>query len=95
MHSFLTFTLAAGVAITTTSVVHAAGIPKNTAAGAKSLSSRQAPVSLANAGSSALDRTAFNRELTRLTDLISGSVGEDLVTEETSFGRKVGGTFIF
>ena len=95
MNSFLTFTLVAGVAITSTSLVHAAGAAKNTNAGAKSVSIGQGPVSLANTGASSLDRSAFNRELTRLTDLISGPVGDDLVTEGTSFGRKVGGTFIF
>ena len=71
MKGFLTFTLAAGVAITTTSIAHAAGVGKGSLKVDRSVSSQtQAPMSIVAMGGLTLDRAALNRELNRLSDLL-------------------------
>ena len=78
MRGFLTFTLAAGVAITTTSVVHAAGVGKGAMNGDRSTSNQvQAPMSLGAMGGLTLDRSALNRELGRLRTLLEPLVSDD------------------
>lgn len=78
MKGFLTFTLAAGVAITTTSVVQAAGVGKGALNGDRSASSNtSAPMSVGAMAGLTLDRTALNRELGRLRTLL-----EPLVSDE-------------
>ena len=96
MKNFLTFTLAAGVAITSTTIVHAAGVAKTgSAAKTSSSASRQAPAGTANAGAVYLDRNSFNRELTRLSDLLTGPNSDDLMSEEGVVGRKSTGAYTF
>ncbi len=71
MKGFLTFTLAAGVAITTTSIAQAAGVGKAALNADRVASTRtQAPMSIGALGGLTLDRVALNRELDRLTELI-------------------------
>ena len=76
MKGFLTFSLVAGVAITSTSVVHAAGIAKGAASVSKAPASAQGPMAMNSMGL-ALDRMALSRELTRLNDLLTVPEGLD------------------
>ena len=69
MKGILTFTLAAGVAISTTTVVHGAGLTKGVANVSKAPASAQAPQSITGLGM-ALDRQLLHRELSRLTELL-------------------------
>ena len=94
MKNFLTFTLAAGVAITSTTVVHGAGLSKPIVDAERTVS-RQSPAATANVGTGALDRASFNRELVRLSDLLIGQNSDDLVTEEVAVGRKSTGMYTF
>lgn len=79
MKGFLTFTLAAGVAITTTTVVQAAGVGKGAMNADRTISSQtQAPMSVGSMNGLSLDRSALNRELSRLNDLfVPSEVSED------------------
>ena len=70
MKGFLTFTLAAGVAMTTTSVVQAAGVAKGAANASKAPAAVQAPMSLGGMGLT-LDRMSLTRELDRLTSMLN------------------------
>ena len=77
MKGFLTFTLAAGVAITTTSIAQAAGIGKGPMNADRTASSQtQAPMSIGTMGGLTLDRMALNRELSRLSTLLEPMVGD-------------------
>jgi hypothetical protein len=69
MKGFLTFTLAAGVAISTTSVTQAAGV-KGAVNASKAPTSVQAPMSIGGMGLS-LDRMALSRELDRLNAMLN------------------------
>ena len=78
MKGFLTFTLAAGVAITTTTVVQAAGVGKGAMNADRTPSSQtQAPMSVGSMNGLTLDRSALNRELSRLNDLFVPTDGAD------------------
>jgi hypothetical protein len=95
MNTFISFTLAAGVAITSTSVATAAGTPKLSAA-QKSSVTRQAPVV---AGTVAFDRMAMNRELTRISEFLTAINGADagLLDDDAgvAVGKKVSPSFTF
>ena len=78
MKGFLTFTLAAGVAITTTSVVQAAGLGKGAMNVERtSTSQTQAPMSVGTMNGLQLDRSALNRELSRLSELLAPAGSEE------------------
>ncbi len=72
MKGFLTFTLAAGVAITTGSVAQAAGVTKGAASLSKAPVAVQAPMGLGSMGL-ALDRVSLTRELERLNQMLNPS----------------------
>lgn len=89
MKGFLTFTLAAGVAITTTSVSAAGAISKQAASASKAPQSTSAPSTLSGLGL-ALDRMSLRRELDRLNSLLSPiSEGDEEVAMPTL--QKTGG----
>jgi hypothetical protein len=69
MKGFLTFTLAAGVAITTTSV-SAGGNVSKVAVTSKTPQSASAPATMSGLGL-ALDRMSLHRELDRLNSLLT------------------------
>ncbi len=73
MKSVLTFTLAAGVAISTASVAYAEGAGRERAsnAGAKAPAASLAPASAGVLSGFVLDRIALNRELSKLEDDLS------------------------
>jgi hypothetical protein len=78
MKGFLTFTLAAGVAITTTSIAQAAGVGKGAMNADRTvLTQTQAPMSVGAMGGLILDRTALNRELSRLSELLAPVDGNE------------------
>ena len=80
MKGFLTFTLAAGVAITTTAVAQAVGVGKGAMNLDKTTSSQtQGPMSVGAMGGLSLDRAALNRELNRLTALLQPD--DELLTD--------------
>ena len=94
MKNLLSFTLAAGVAITTTSVAYGAGVQRAATNTQKNVSTRIAPAGVSS--SAILDRTSLNRELTRISDLLSP------VSDELGFGgdsvavtKKVSPSFTF
>ena len=77
MKGFLTFTLAAGVAITTTSIAQAAGVGKGALNADRAVSAQfQAPMSIGALGAFTLDRAALNRELDRLNSLLEPMDGD-------------------
>lgn len=85
MKGFLTFTLAAGVAITTTSVAQAAGVGKGAMNADRIASTQtQAPMSVGALGGLVLDRVALSRELARLSDLLAPTNTEDDVESTNS-----------
>jgi hypothetical protein len=78
MKGFLTFTLAAGVAITTTSIAQAAGVGKGAMNADRTASTQiQAPMSVGAMGGLVFDRTALNRELNRLSALLEPMDGDE------------------
>ena len=78
MKGFLTFTLAAGVAITTTSIAQAAGVGKGAMNADRTASTQiQAPMSVGAMGGLVFDRTALNRELNRLSALLEPMNGDE------------------
>ena len=95
MKNFLSFTLAAGVAITTTSVVHAAGVPKAATNGTKAVATRVASVGVG--ASAIMDRSSLNRELARISELLSSPIGDDfgLTEDVAAVGKKVSPSFTF
>jgi hypothetical protein len=97
MKGFLTFTLAAGVAITTTSVVQAAGVGKGAMNADRTASTQtQAPMSIGSMRGLMLDRTALNRELSRLSTLLEPMVGdEESETANAAVKRKSSGIWTF
>ena len=85
MKGILTFTLAAGVAITTTSVAQAAGVGKGAMNADRIASTQtQAPMSVGALGGLVLDRVALSRELARLSDLLAPTNTEDDVESTNS-----------
>ena len=93
MKGFLTFTLAAGVAITSTSIAQAAGVGKGAMNADRSPSAQtqsQSPMGVGAFGGLSLDRSALNRELSRLNELLL--VGDDTEggSGNASVNRKVG-----
>ena len=87
MKGFLTFTLAAGVAITTTSIVQAAGVGKGAMNADRAASTQtQGPMSVGAMGGLLLDRSALNSELIRLSELLAPVDGDE---EGVSAGRTV------
>ena len=93
MKNFVTFTLAAGVALTSASVVQAAG-PARTVVKVD----RATAVAPSSVGSSAatFDRVSFNRELTRISELLQPTMGPDSLLEEgVSVGKKSGTVWSF
>ena len=87
MKGFLTFTLAAGVAITTTSVSAGGNVTK-IATTQKAPQTSSAPASLSGLGF-ALDRGALVRELDRLNELLGPADVEQDVPMPTN--QKTGG----
>lgn len=84
MKGFLTFTLAAGVAITTTSVVQAAGVGKGALnVDRPSNSQIQAPMSVGSMNGLQLDRSAISRELSRLSELLVPTGSEEEGSQAT------------
>lgn len=78
MKGFLTFTLAAGVAITTTSIAQAAGVGKGALNADRTASTQtQAPMSVGAMGGLVFDRVALNRELNRLSELLAPVDGDE------------------
>ena len=78
MKGFLTFTLAAGVAITTTSIVQAAGVGNGGMNADRTASTQtQGPMSVGAMGGLVFDRTALNRELNRLSEMLAPSDGDE------------------
>lgn len=69
MKSFLTFTLAAGVAISTSSISHAEGVGRKGASPVTNNESavQRAPVNAVTLRGPLLDRRALERELSRLS----------------------------
>jgi hypothetical protein len=91
MKNFLTFTLVAGVAITSAQVAQAAGVSK---VGAERTAKAQAqmPGSAATAAArGGFDRAALNRELTRISEMLApvGST-DDGLTETSAVTKKIG-----
>ena len=70
MKNFLTFTLAAGVAITSAQVVHAAGVTR-VSADRLIKAQAQMPATASSTSGSRFDSAAMNRELTRISELLS------------------------
>lgn len=97
MKSFLTFTLAAGVAITTTSVVQAAGVAKGAPNTDRTASTQsQAPMSVGTLSGLVLDRSALNRELNRLSTLLQTVDGdEENGAAKRNVTRKLEGNWTF
>ncbi len=72
MKGFLTFTLAAGVAITTTSIAQAAGVGKGTLNADRTVSTQShSPMSVGAMSGLTLNRSALNRELSILRTLLA------------------------
>src|SRR5450759_635835 len=94
MKGFLTFTLAAGVAITTTSIAQAAGVGKGAMNADRTASTQtQAPMSVGAMGGLILDRTALNRELSRLSALLEPmNADEDGGSANVPVKKKTSGT---
>lgn len=94
MKGFLTFTLAAGVAITTTSIVQAAGVGKGALTADRSAATqKQEPMSVAAMSGFSLDRAALNRELNRLSVLLEPEyLNEEGGSGNQSVERKVSAT---
>jgi hypothetical protein len=93
MKGFLTFTLAAGVAITSTSIAQAAGVAKGAMNADITASTQiQAPMGFGAMGGLVFDRTALNRELTRLNELLAPVDGDEEggVANETVQRKSVG-----
>lgn len=97
MKGFLTFTLAAGVAITTSSIAQAEGVGKGAMNANRTASTQtQAPMSVGAMAGLALDRSALNRELSRLRDLLEPlDTQEDSGSENIPVQRKAIGTWTF
>ncbi len=97
MKGFLTFTLAAGVAITTTSIAQAEGVGKGAMNANRTASAQtQAPMSVGGMAGLALDRSALNRELSRLRDLLEPlDTQDDSESEGIPVQRKAIGTWTF
>ena len=96
MKSFVTFTLAAGVALTTASVAHAAGVTR--AAQTKVDRTIKVASVPASGGIATLsfDRTAFNRDLSRISEILQPGTDDDLLLSEGStVGRKTSGVWSF
>ena len=94
MKNFVTFTLAAGVALTSASVVQAAG-PARTDVKADRATT-VAPSSVGSSSAVTFDRLSFNRELTRIADMLQPAIGLDsLVEESVSVGKKSGTVWSF
>ena len=81
MKGFLTFTLAAGVAISTTTVVQAAGITKGAASANKAPATAQGPMTVGSM-SIGIDRFALSRELNRLNQMLAPQEGIEGIGEE-------------
>ena len=95
MKNLLSFTLAAGVALTTTTVAHGAGVSK-TVAGQTGASARQVPAAVSTLAGSTFDRAVVSRELARISELLNPMTGDDYgLTEETTVSRKVSPAFTF
>ena len=98
MKGFLTFTLAAGVAITTTSIAQAAGVSKGSLNADRSAATqKQEPMSIGAMSGFSLDRAALNRELNRLSVLLEpeylneeSGTGNQPVERKTSVGGWAG-----
>src|SRR5687768_12223716 len=97
MKNFLSFTLAAGVALTTAQVAHAAGV---TTVSAERAGKSQAnmPGTPAKAGRIAFDRNALHRELNRISDLlVPNASANDGLNDESAVAvpKKAVGGFIY
>ena len=87
MKGFLTFTLAAGVAITTSSVAHAAGVGKGAMNADRTPSTQtQTPMSVGAMSGFTLDRSSLIRELSRLSELMAPA--EDVDGGNSTVQRK-------
>ena len=94
MKGFLTFTLAAGVALTTSSVSQAAGPGKGAMNVSKTPSVSQSPVGIGGLGVTS-DRATLTRELDRINQLLAApDVGAEELTN-TPVQQKGGGLWSF
>ena len=82
MKGFLTFTLAAGVAISATSIAQAEGVVKGAASANRTSSIAQSPMGVAGLGLT-LDRVALNRELSRLNELLLAGDADSVTSNST------------
>ena len=97
MKNFLSFTLAAGVAITTAQVAQAAGVTKVSSERLMTVQA-QMPGSPTSAASAGFDRSSLNRELARISELVAPiGFSNDGLTEDSSVSvtKKVGGSFTY
>ena len=94
MKGFLTFTLAAGVAITTSSVAQAAGTGKGAMNVSKAPAMAQAPMGIGALGAS-FDRTTLIRELDRLNQILAPTESGEDGTTNTPLPQKGGGLWSF
>lgn len=95
MKNFLTFTLAAGVAITSAQVVHAAGVTR-VSADRLIKAQAQMPASPSATSAAKFDNAALNRELARISELL-GPVGlnDGLMDDAVVVPKKTAGSFMF
>ena len=96
MKGFLTFTLAAGVAIATTSIAQAASVGRVAMNAERTATTqRQAPMSIGAMSKLTLDRPALNRELSRLSALLEPVNEEQEVGTADDEGQKQVGVWTF
>ena len=95
MKNFLTFTLAAGVAITSAQVVHAAGVTR-VSADRLIKAQAQMPATASMTSGSRFDTAAMNRELTRISELLGPTGFNDgLIEDAVAVPKKTAGSFMF
>ena len=96
MKSFVTFTLAAGVALTTASVVQAAGGTRGVQTKIDRTSNVASVPATVGVATFSFDRAAFNRDLSRISEILQPGTDDDLLLSEGStVGRKTSGVWSF
>ena len=96
MKSFVTFTLAAGVALATASVVQAAGGTRGVQTKIDRTSNVASVPATVGVTTFSFDRAAFNRELSRISEILQPVTDDQLLLDEgTAVGRKSGTVWSF
>ena len=96
MKSFVTFTLAAGVALSTASVVQAAGGTRGVQTKIDRTSNVASVPATVGVTTFSFDRTSFNRDLSRISELLQPVTDDELLLGEgTTVGRKSSGVWSF